>query len=141
MLQAYWRRLTVYRFEFLGVCDRIEHVITSRHGGCSVGPFQSFNLGYAVGDDPQTVTRNRELLASALRISPADFVLNEQEHGNRIRVIKGDSPKKLARPIEPEIADAIVTDVPGICLMVLVADCVPLLFCDPVRNVIAIAHA
>lgn len=107
-----------------------------------MGEWEALNLGYTVGDDPKAVAENRRRLAETLGVSVDDFVLNRQVHGCAVRVLKqDDSGSGLSKPVPPIEADGLVTDIPGLCVMVLVADCTPLLFCDPVKRVVAVAHA
>jgi YfiH family protein len=89
---------------------------TKRTGGVSHGAFASLNLGLHVGDSPDDVMSNREILTSM--IGPTQYM--NQVHGDRIAVIEQvteDAPT----------ADALVTGIPGISLAVMVADCIPLL--------------
>jgi len=95
---------------------------------------RSGNISFHVGDDPKKVIRNRRLLADGLKINPANLISADQVHGNRVKVIIG-------KPLSLRSTDAMVTDIPGICLMVQVADCVPLLFYDRKAQVIGVAHA
>ena len=105
----------------------VHKVFTTRTGGVSAAPFDSFNLGDHVGDDPQAVAANRARLASIIGVS--DFVWMEQLHTNTVTVV--DAPQ-----IAPA-TDAVVTTQRGLALAVLTADCVPLLLSDDRAGVIA----
>lgn len=109
---------------------------TDRWGGVSAAPYEELNLGGAVGDDPGTVTANRELAAKSLGLDPGDVVWMNQVHGADVSVV--DGPWR-DRPV-PEV-DAIVTVRRGLALAVLTADCVPVLLADPVAGIAAAAHA
>ncbi|MEU6305417.1 peptidoglycan editing factor PgeF [Streptomyces chartreusis] len=109
---------------------------TDRWGGVSAAPYEELNLGGAVGDDPGTVTANREIAAKSLGLDPGDVVWMNQVHGSDVTVV--DGPWR-DRPV-PEV-DAIVTARRGLALAVLTADCVPVLLADPVAGVAAAAHA
>ncbi len=117
--------------------------ISDRKGGVSVGPYASFNIGFNCGDDPKLVLENRRLLARQLGILPDDFITGKQVHGTTFRRVelkdRGTGAKDYASAFEA--TDALITDVPGLCLMVLVADCVPIIFFDPVKKAIGVAHA
>lgn len=89
---------------------------TKRTGGVSHGAFASLNLGNHVGDRPEDVARNREILAEI--VGATQFM--NQVHGNRIALIEEVTD-------EVPTADALVTGIPGISLAVMVADCIPLL--------------
>ncbi|WCH90989.1 peptidoglycan editing factor PgeF [Streptomyces moderatus] len=109
---------------------------TDRWGGVSAAPYEELNLGGAVGDDPGTVTANREIAAKSLGLDPGDVVWMNQVHGSDVTVV--DGPWR-DRPV-PEV-DAIVTARRGLALAVLTADCVPVLLADPVAGIAAAAHA
>jgi len=105
---------------------------TTRASGHSTGPFQSFNLGAHVGDDPEAVVRNRTHLRQALAL-PSEPLWLRQVHG--CRVVDGDN----FVPADP--ADAVVAREAGIVCAVLTADCLPVLFCDRQSTRVAAAHA
>ena len=117
--------------------------ITGREGGTSGPPWTSLNCGLHVGDDAEAVVRNRALAAEAAGWDPAAWTCAEQVHGCRVhRVVRADRGRG-GRDAESAIpgADAIMTDEPGILLASYYADCVPLLFHDPSRGAVALAHA
>ena len=114
---------------------RIRRVLTTREGGVSKPPYESFNLGDHVGDDPSAVAANRERLAAGIGLSPSQLVWMEQVHGRTVTTVDGP----LSEPAEA--TDALVTATPGLGLVVLTADCVPVLLGDPVAGVIGAAHA
>lgn len=113
----------------------VRMVFTSRAGGASSSPYDSFNLGDHVGDDPAAVTANRERLARTLGLADTDIVWMEQIHSHTVTVVDGPQ----AEPVEA--TDALVTTTRGLALAVLVADCVPVLLADHVHGVVAAAHA
>ena len=97
-------------------------LFTSRIGGVSAAPFDSFNLALHVGDDPESVRSNRNRLAEQIGITRDRIFFMNQVHGNKVAVITENSTNE----IEPT-ADALFTSAPGRALVVLVADCTPLL--------------
>ncbi|MFC7616766.1 peptidoglycan editing factor PgeF [Actinokineospora soli] len=114
---------------------RIRRVVTTRAGGVSKAPYDSFNLGDHVGDDPDAVAANRARLADELGLGADRVVWMEQVHGRTVGVV--DGPR--AEPVEA--TDALVTAEPGLALVALVADCVPVLLGDPEAGVVAAVHA
>ena len=114
---------------------RPRRVVTDRRGGRSAPPYDSFNLGDHVGDDPADVAANRERVARELGLPAERLVWMSQVHGRRVAVVDGPQDGPL-----PE-TDAVVTRTPGLVLCVLVADCVPVLLSDPVAGVVAAVHA
>ncbi|MGJ7476224.1 peptidoglycan editing factor PgeF [Pseudomonas fulva] len=103
--------------------------VTTRQGGVSLPPFDTFNLGDHVGDDPAAVAQNRLRLSGEFDIQPAWL---KQVHG--LAVADADP----SRVVE---ADASWTDRPGIACTVMTADCLPVLFCDQAGTQVAAAHA
>lgn len=114
---------------------RIRRVVTTREGGRSRPPYDAFNLGDHVGDDPDAVAANRARLATELGVAPDRFVWMEQVHGRTVGVVD----KPVTEPVEA--TDALVTATPGLALAVLVADCVPVLLGDPAAGVVGAVHA
>ena len=110
-------------------------VFTSRAGGVSAAPYDSFNLGTHVGDDAADVAANRARLAQILGLPEERFVWMEQLHTNTVTLIDGPS----ATPMEA--TDALVTREKNLALCVLVADCTPVLLSDHTAGVIGAAHA
>lgn len=114
---------------------RIRRVVTTREGGVSKPPYDSFNLGDHVGDDPAAVTANRERLAEGIGLGPERLVWMEQVHGRTVAVVDGPVDEPL------EATDAVVTARERLALVVLTADCVPVLLGDPEAGVIGAVHA
>jgi YfiH family protein len=115
----------------------IFHAVLTRRGGCSQAPFDSLNTGGTVGDDPEAVLENHRLIYHKLGF-PFDSRFDVwQVHGTRI--LSAVAPRPVGAPHSQ--ADGILTDKIGITLFMRFADCVPLLFFDPHKQVIGIAHA
>ena len=110
-------------------------VFTTRTGGMSRGTYDALDLALHVGDDPVAVTANRALLAQQASLDAGALVFAEQVHGTGVAVVTGP-----ARQPHPGV-DALVTARPGLGLVVLAADCLPVLLADPVAGVVAAAHA
>jgi hypothetical protein len=116
--------------------DGARFAFTDRWGGASAVPYDSLNLGGAVGDDPAAVRANRERAARALGRDADRVVWMNQVHGREVAVV--DRPWG-ERPVPA--ADAVVTTRTDLTLAVLTADCVPVLLADPAAGVVAAAHA
>ncbi|WP_285694289.1 peptidoglycan editing factor PgeF [Actinomadura sp. NBRC 104412] len=116
------------------MAEGVGAAFTSRTGGVSAAPFDSLNLGGAVGDDPEAVRENRARVETALGLPPGRTVWMRQVHGADVRVVD-------EVPADTPEVDALVTTVPGLALAVLVADCAPVLLADPVARVVGAAHS
>ena len=120
-----------------GSIGSARYALTDRHGGVSRPPYDALDLGDHVGDDPAAVAQNRRLLAAELGLGPADLVFMSQVHGTEVAVVE-----RAPAPGEPApVADALVTTAAGLALVVLVADCVPVLLAARRSEVVAVAHA
>lgn len=113
-----------------GAPPDVRALITSRNGGVSRPPYDSMNLGDHVGDDPDSVARNRAILRRSL---PAEPVWLKQVHGTHVA--------NADMPLENSEADAIVAHEKNCVCVVMTADCLPVLLCDDAGTVVAAAHA
>lgn len=121
----------------------IDALLTTRSGGVSEGPYESLNLGLHVGDDPERVLENRRRAAAALRAELEDLVFMDQVHGATVAVVDSTNAGRGALRLDDAIpaTDALVTKDRDIVLVTLVADCAPVLVCDPIAGVLGVAHA
>ena len=110
-------------------------LMTTRHGGVSAAPFDSFNLRHHIGDAPDAVAHNQARLARAADATP---VYLNQVHGARVVRLDGSDAVPGARVHD---ADASVTTLAGIACTVQVADCLPVLFAAPGGRAVGAAHA
>jgi YfiH family protein len=111
----------------------LPHGMFSRCDGVSGLPFASLNLSYGVGDSPENVAVNRQRLKQALGIKYLASAV--QVHGDRVLAVED-----IRQDIEYEGADALVTGLRGVGLLIQQADCQAVLLHDPVREVIGAAH-
>jgi YfiH family protein len=106
-----------------------EVTFTTRQGGVSEGPYSSLNLGVLTADDPERVARNRQLVAEALGLDPSVVAMGWQVHGTEIEEWTGPPPvgcDGFQTPgAELSKVDGHTTNSPGLGLLVLVADCLP----------------
>ncbi len=112
---------------------KIETLFTDRNGGTSLPPFDSFNIAMHIGDNTLFVEKNRDILKRKTGSKKLYFM--EQVHKNRVCIIDEMSPETTSS------CDALVTDRPGRVLVVMVADCIPLLLYDESRGIAAAVHA
>lgn len=110
-------------------------LMTTRAGGVSAPPWDTLNLGTAVGDDPAAVAENRRRLEAAIGAAP---VYLRQVHGARVVELTEADADPAREPLE---ADAAVTVAAGIACAVQVADCLPVLFAAPGGRAVGAAHA
>jgi YfiH family protein len=116
------------------------HCFTTRKGGVSTGHLASLNLGPSRGDDPGSVRENYRRVCAALGTRPEALVLSHQVHRDNIRICTSADAGKGYCAVRDYDADGLATDVPGLTLTIFGADCIPILFYDPVRRVVAACH-
>lgn len=119
----------------------LRHAFSTRLGGVSSGICESLDLAPNRGDDPANVRENFRRFCAAAGVDPRRMVFSNQVHGDVVRLCTsadGGCGPDRDRNYE---ADGLITDVPGLPLVVFTADCVPILLCDPVRAVVAAVHA
>lgn len=126
--------LVYYRFE---MWPQLKHGIFTRKGGVSAEPWASLNVGGNVGDDPGAVRENHVRMYDALGVRGDRACTVWQVHSADVVLV--DGPVRGRRWLEA--ADAMITDRADTPLSMRFADCTPLLFVDPVRGVIGVAHA
>lgn len=126
----------------------LSHVFTTRLGGISEGPFAELNLKYPVNeqDEPNghaRVRQNRQRVCEYLGLPLENLVACQQVHGRRVQVV-GDAERGTGAFAQedgiPE-TDGLLTAKADIPLLVMVADCLPVLMADPVRKVCAAVHS
>lgn len=128
------------RFSNLAVYPGLRHGIFQRHGGFSSPPYDSLNVGLGIGDDPERVRKNRQRIIHQMGSGKPVFL--NQVHGDTLLVINstaGDMNRPLAD--NGRTADGVITNVPGLLLVIQVADCQPVLLYDPVKHVVANIHS
>lgn len=116
--------------------EGIPHGITTRQGGVSKEPYHSLNLGDHVGDLSGAVAANRAKLGAALGDMRRHRVFARQVHGGKVHQVT-DLPSPDEAPPE---ADALITDRSDVFLALCFADCMPVLFFDPIHRAVGVAH-
>ncbi|MCG6911740.1 MAG: peptidoglycan editing factor PgeF [Deltaproteobacteria bacterium] len=131
--------LETLQFPMLSEISHVQHAVFTRNGGFSKAPFDSLNVGFSVGDRDDVVSKNREAVAEYLRAGRLAFA--GQVHGSDILVIE-DVPGHGVNPpfFHAGTGDAMMTDLPGVYLVIQTADCQAVMLVDPQKNVVANAH-
>ncbi len=122
--------------------DHLRHAVFTREGGVSTAPFDSLNVSFSSVDDRAAVGENRTRCAAALGLSPTQIVCAGLVHGTETAVVRSGSGTALpdgSRVIEN--VDVLITDTPGIGLLVTAADCLQVLLYDPETPALGMAHA
>lgn len=120
----------------------LPHGFFTRKGGVSQGCYAGLNAGPGSEDHPESVAQNRASIARSLGLAPEYMIGVQQCHSAGVVVIEDRALlSKAVQGVLPVAADALVTSQPGIGLVVLSADCQPVLLADPFAGVIGAAHA
>lgn len=115
---------------------------TTRMGGVSRGRFASMNMSFQNGDDAAAVKQNYDILFDALDLDFNKAVLSHQTHTSNLRIVtEEDAGKGITKNRDYTDIDGLITNCKNIPLVTQFADCVPLLFYDPIKQVIAASHA
>jgi len=116
---------------------------TTRHGGVSNGEYAQLNIGLHVGDDDAAVIENRRRACGALGVTFGNLVVAEQSHGPNVAVVDASFKGRGATSIDDAVpnADALITATPAVPLLIMVADCVPIICWDPGLKTVAAIHA
>jgi polyphenol oxidase len=109
----------------------VKAIFTSRAGGVSLAPFDSFNLGNHVGDEASDVAANRQILHSNISAKP---IYLKQVHGTDIVTLSTET-------LQNTIADACITQQRNLACTIMVADCLPVFFTDVEGRFVAAVHA
>lgn len=122
---------------------QITHFFSTRHDGYSCGAAESLNMGFTPEDDPRNTIRNRIKLLEQADMPFENLTTVNQVHGSRIVTITAQlvGAGRDKKPSTAGDADAMITNLPQVPIMVLTADCVPILLFDPVKKVVATIHA
>ena len=120
----------------------VRHGFSTRLGGVSPAPWDSLNLGISRGDSDENVRENYRRFCAAVGVAPESTVFTQQTHSENIRLVTAaDAGKGLFLPRDYTDVDALITDCPGLSLVVFSADCGTILLYDPVHRAIGAVHA
>ena len=127
----------------LGSYSNISHFVTTRRGGCSKDAYATFNCSPFTDDEMEHVRRNQELLFEAMPVKLSELIIPHQTHGVKNLVIDRAflALSEGERRVRLEGIDALMTDIPGCCICISTADCIPILLYDKQHQAIAAVHA
>ncbi|HCC07166.1 MAG TPA: peptidoglycan editing factor PgeF [Clostridiales bacterium] len=129
-----------------GIFDEYQNDIISTYstkiGGVSNGIYESMNLNFYLGDSEENVLENYKIYSNAIGVDYTKLVFSDQCHNNNIRIVtEDDIGKGIIKEKDYQDIDGLITNIKGIGLVTLHADCAPLYFYDPIKKVIGLAHA
>lgn len=128
---------------YYDLSDDVKAFSTTRHGGVSEGNYASLNINEYCGDSKANTDANRLLLANELGIDTNHIIMPHQTHGVESRII-GEEFATLPDDVKKmllEGVDAVMTNIPGMCIGVSTADCIPVLLYDEEHHAAAAIHA
>lgn len=128
---------------YYDLSDDVKAFSTTRHGGVSEGNYASLNINEYCGDSKANTDANRLLLANELGIDANHIIMPHQTHGVESRII-GEEFATLPDGVKKmllEGVDAVMTNIPGMCIGVSTADCIPVLLYDEEHHAAAAIHA
>lgn len=126
----------MFQSETLKATESIRHGFFTRQGGKSQNIFASLNCGFGSGDDRDVVRTNRALAMDQLGINETTLVTAYQTHSANVAIVT----EAWTAESGPKV-DGMVSNISGIALGILTADCAPVLFADPEAGVVGAAHA
>ena len=136
-------QIKYFKCKELDNTNLVINAFTTRTGGVSITPFDNLNTSYNVNDKESRVTENRKIILDALNIDYRNTVSAQQVHKDKIGLVRKEDKGKGAFEYSNGIAetDALMTDTPGIPILMCYADCVPVFILDPVKKAIALIHS
>jgi polyphenol oxidase len=126
--------LSCIRFDLLSGHAGLAHDVFTRKGGLSPSPYDALNVSYSTGDQPSNVDGNLNLIKD--HIGARLIVSMNQVHGTEIVALHKEDNNDISTPV----ADAMITDVPALGIMVKQADCQGIILYDEINSVVAVAH-
>lgn len=134
--------VVLLKFPGLEQTGVIRQGFTTRIGGVSEGYLSSMNVSFTRGDREENVQENLRRVGEALGVSREQMVFSKQTHTTNVRLVtEEDCGRGVIRPLDYDDVDGLITNIPGVCLVTMYADCVPLYFVDPVHRAIGLSHS
>lgn len=139
------KKVPYVSFPVLSQIPFLRHGFSTRLGGVSSGIFSTMNFGVDISpyaDNPENILENYNRISKSIGVDPKSLVISRQVHKTNIRVVEeADQGKGLFIPTDYEEIDGMITNKPNVTLVTKYADCVPLYFVDPKKNVIGLTHS
>ncbi len=132
MIASVAQPIRIIRSSLFSSTGQLLFGFSTRIGGVSPPPF-GMNLSFSVGDDRESVAKNRDLFFGHLRIETDTVAVPQQVHGSTVL--------RIETPGTYPACDALITNRPGIFLCVSVADCTPIFLFDSITHAVAAIHA
>lgn len=130
---------TIDEFEETGL---LKHCFTTRCGGVSENEFKSMNLRMHCEDRKENILKNYEIICDEIGVNFENLVFSNQVHCDTILSVgKEDMGNGITRPQKWDGVDGLITNEPGVPIIIFAADCVPVFFFDKVKKVIALVHS
>jgi YfiH family protein len=129
------REVPFFRFPGLSVYPDLAHFVFTRHGGVSDSAFRSLNVSFSTGDSAKNVETNLSMILAITGARALRFM--NQVHGKNIVILRETHFQDAEGPFT---ADAMITDLAGVALLVKQADCQAVVLYDPVRKVVSNVH-
>ena len=123
------------KYQNLSQYHQLTHGTFTRHGGTSHSPYATLNASYDVGDLADSVTANLNIIKRAM--GAGRLLFTRQIHGTGVLILRAGSAERFKTPSR---ADAMITNIPRVALMIKQADCQGVILFDPRQNVIANVH-
>ena len=125
----------------LSALGGIRHAFSTRHGGVSSAPFDTLNFADNRGDVPENLLENYRRLGAAVGFDALRVVGCRQKHSDLVRIAQEEHAGKILWDDRPYDADALVTNVPNLPLVVFGSDCCTILLYDTLAHCIGACHA
>ena len=137
------KKLLKPQLTFYDIAEGVTAFSSTRHGGYSQGHHGEFNVNLYCGDDPADIAENRKALCQLLKIDHDRLVMPHQVHATGIAQI-GKTFFRLSEEVQRQVLegiDALMTNMPGVCIGVSTADCIPIIIYDPEHHAASVVHS
>ncbi len=141
MKRVFFKELEAFQFHSMQkFSDQVGHAVFSRKGGVSKKPYDSLNVRFGIGDDYESVKKNRRIICNSLDIDSKKLISANQIHSKNVKIIDRDFADNHEPDMETDNVDGLITNEKDVALMVQVADCQAILMFDPIKRVVAAVH-